>query len=137
MRKLFIVLGSSSNSEEKLCEQIIEEIKESKKENVCLIKIRENDPQPALRRVLEAIRPYANNYNDILVIYSGENLFLLHDNLPCDKLDISKLKSKIIEVVGGFQFPRDKEIVTNVFSAVVLRLLDPRPIKNLRQLSQS
>jgi hypothetical protein len=134
MRKLVIVYGAASNEEKQFCLQIIEELGQN---NISIVRVEHDDPQPALRHTLEALRPYVANYNDVLVIYSGANLYLFPDNMPCDKLDIAKSRSKIVEIVDGYKTPRDREVVQNIFTAIVLRLLDAKPIKNLQEITMN
>ena len=134
MRKLVIVYGAASNEEKQFCSQIIEELGQN---NVSIVRVEQDDPQLALRHTLAALRPYVANYNDVLVIYSGANLYLFSDNMPCDKLDISKSRSKIVEIVDGYKTPRDRELVQEIFTSIILRLLDPRPIKNHREITMN
>jgi hypothetical protein len=126
MKKLFIVFGSASAEEKQFCEQLMEELGQN---NISIVRVEHDDPQPALRHTLEALRPYATNYHDVLVIYSGANLYLFPDNMPCDKLDIAKSRSKLVEIVG-YQTSRDREVVKNIFTDIIIRLLDPKPLKN-------
>lgn len=129
MRRLFIVYGTNSNAEKVLTPHILEDLETNE---VCVIRLKDLDPHAALKHVLEALRPYEKNYQNLLVAYSGENLHLLQDNLPCRKVDMATLRIKTIERIGGSKTERDQEVLAQAFSAVILRKLDPTPVVNQR-----
>ncbi|MFZ4632361.1 MAG: hypothetical protein ACOYL8_04155 [Patescibacteria group bacterium] len=132
MMKLFIVYGLNSNEEKALTPNLLEDIPA---EQVCVIRLKGSDPHEALRHVLDALRPYQKDYRQVLVAYSGENLYLLADNLPCRKVDMVELRKNLIKELGPCKTSRDYEVLAETFSAIILRKLDPKPIENHRSYS--
>lgn len=84
-----------------------------------------------MKNTLNALRPHEKNYDDVFVAYSGNNLHLFRDNLPCQKIDMARLRTKIINELGGsLKTERDHEVLAQTFSDVIIRKLNLKPVKS-------
>jgi|GEM_PF-3189728 len=89
------------------------------------------DPNTVLAKTLELVRTGGpNSYDDTIVLYEGINAYMLEPNLPCRSLDIFLLKLKLTEVIGGYDKPRQKEMVDALFAGSVVEIVKENPNLN-------
>lgn len=129
-KKLIVVYGINSDVDKLLMHNVFDELSVGE---YCVIKIKSLDSYFSLRNVLEALKPHEENYNNVLVLYSGENLSLLQKDLPCPRINITELRVKMTNHMFGVKTERDQEVLAQAISAVILRKLDHKPIVNQRE----
>ena len=126
MKHLFIVLGSNSEKEAELCEKLkIEIAKLSGSENkVTVVEVEPEDPQRALFKTLKVLRPYAEKEDEVIVVYSGENLKIFRTTMSYPKIDLKKLRKDMIYAIGdGMRTQRDKDAVAEAIIRVILAVV--------------
>lgn len=119
-KKLFVVYGSNSNEEKALSVNFVEEIPLI---NCCVIIVRITTYESALKHILEAIKPQAENqYQNVLLAFSGDNINLLSKDLPCQCINMKHVKEKMIEKNNGFKTEADRRAVAILFTEVMLNI---------------
>ncbi len=122
-KKLFVVYGTDSDNEKALTPYILEDLEPNQ---ICVIRLKNAEPYSALKNTLDALRPHEKNYDEIFVAYSGDNLHLLSDNLPCQKIDMAQLRRKITNEIGGAIITgRDYKILAQTFSKFIIGKINP------------
>lgn len=76
--------------------------------------ITKKEPGEALQQVLAHIRMKFLGEEDLFVVYAGDNLHLLKNNLPFDGLDLSAFFELSKQAVGGYDTPQQKEIINKI-----------------------
>lgn len=92
-----------------------------------ILHLKEHRPVEVLAETLAAIRKETERgYQDILVIYMTSktcgSFDLFKDNIPCDKLDIALLRTKLIEAVGGEDTPQQKYMFDALYLPGIINL---------------
>ncbi|HPT29889.1 MAG TPA: hypothetical protein PK526_03050 [bacterium] len=111
------VFGSDSKIELDLCDNVLPSLGSVR------IFATDGSDQEVLFSTLELIRLHPEiKYQDMLVLYSGNNCHMLQANLPCDNLDMALLRNKLVEVAGGYSTPQQKHVVRCLFAGGILHL---------------
>ncbi len=76
----------------------------------------------ALDKTLNAIRDNGKDYVNMIVVYSGENTYLLEDNLPCGKVNFDLLKEKLCEVIGGNNTLLKNELMSRMLIGAITEI---------------
>lgn len=146
MRKFFIVLGN--DVDDTFLTGIINLVRIfDGKDFILDFRQSKETAHTILEKTLERIRTTENfqekmfgrpkgetdNYRNTLVVYCGENTELFSTNLPCDTVNLLVLKQKLIEVVGGFDTPQQKELVWWMLDGALEGLRDSESISKIEE----
>ena len=121
-KRIIFVLGSEVTGEDL---KNVLKIKISLGERCTLIQFESTNPHEVLVQTLELIRrfPERERYSALVLYDLKAGGDLLDANLPCDKLNLNLLMSKISEAVGGPDTPKKKEMVSILYSGAVVAIL--------------
>ncbi|MFA6417227.1 MAG: hypothetical protein WCW61_03490 [Patescibacteria group bacterium] len=121
-KRIIFVLGSEVTGEN--LENLLR-IKISLGERCTLIQFESTNPNEVLVQTLELIRrfPERERYSTLVLYDLKAGSDLLDANLPCDKLNLNLLMSKIYEAVGGPDTPKKKEMADILHAGAVMAIL--------------
>ncbi len=122
MKKVFIIFGDITLAEYVQKEHVMSALPEmGKHTELNLVGV---SPHDALAKVIALLRQHCpDGYRQTQLIYAGENLYLLRDNLPCDRLDLGLLKRKLTDVTDGYKTRQQIETVNALFIGGVNKFL--------------
>lgn len=126
MKKLYIVSGLNAGLEIIACHKFINNLWSLNTSHYlgAWVQTEVYSPAQSLVRLLEIINSQVGEkYDEFLVLYSGDNLYLFKDNLPCDKLDLARFMSGLIKTVGGYDTPQQKAIADCLFLGGLQKLV--------------
>ena len=121
MKKVFIIFGANVGGEFVQKEHVMNALPET---NHIELNLTSASPHAALAKVIDLLRQNCpDGYHKAVVVYVGENLYLLRDNLPCDRLDLGLLKRKLMEVTDGYKTRQQIETVNALFIGGIHKFL--------------
>lgn len=121
MKKLFLIFGKNSREDMQLAYNL-PSVRFGYQGFI--IYTLNDDELTASLRIKTAIQVYGgNDYDNILVVYSGSNLDFFKKTTPYQKLDISDLKNKLTEVVSNANVKKQKEMLIKLFVGSITNLL--------------
>ncbi len=123
-KKIFLVFGNSAGIEMNRCKELAEKFHNEEDEINISINVESKTAEDALLIVIDKLRLENANYQNSLLLYSGENLHLLERNVSIDSLNIFRFKTKLIELIGGFDTPQQKYLVGCLFVGGLIKLIN-------------
>lgn len=129
MKQLIVVFGFGANNSAHnayVLGLIYNDLSSEERKNIHVEYLVNDSPESALKTIIDYstlsfLKDKAKE--DIVVAYSGENLYLFKYRLPYENFDILELRKKIDQAVSDDDCHQKTEMVNELFIGGILRFL--------------